>query len=97
MLHISNRFLHLDPVAANLVIDAGVAGRLQTYEPDPNDVTPGASSSTWVAVARTPRDLEFLEGDERWVELEPDPAVGVWTDDYSNIFRILIWGDLFEK
>jgi SAM-dependent methyltransferase len=97
MLHISNRFLNLDPVAANLVVDAGVAGRLQTYEPDPNDTPPGASSSTWVAVARTPADLEFLDGDERWTDVEPDPAVGVWTDDYSNIFRILVWGDLFER
>jgi SAM-dependent methyltransferase len=97
MLHISNRFLRLEPVAANLVADAGVAGRLQTYEPDPNDTTSIASSSSWVAVARTPADLEFLEGDDRWVDLEPEPAVGVWTDDYSNIFRILIWGDLFER
>ncbi len=97
MLHISNRFLRLEPVVANLALDAGATARLQTYDPDPNDSALGASRSSWVAMARTPADLEFLEGDERWVELEPEPAVGVWTDDYSNIFRILIWGDLFDR
>jgi SAM-dependent methyltransferase len=97
MLHISNRFLRLEPVVANLVADAGVSARLQLYDPDPNDSTLGASASTWVAVARNQVDLEFLEGDDRWFSLEPEPAVGIWTDDYSNLFRILIWGDLFRK
>jgi SAM-dependent methyltransferase len=97
MLHISNRYLRLEPVVANLVADAGVSARLETYDPDPNDSALGASRSSWVAVARAAADLEFLNGDDRWGELEPEPAAGVWTDDYSNIFRILIWGDLFER
>jgi hypothetical protein len=26
-----------------------------------------------------------------WQPLAPDPKVGVWTDDYSNILRVFMW------
>ena len=97
LLHISNRYLELEPVVANLVDDAGLDALIQEHDPDDDDESPaGGSASTWVAVAREPNDLDMLTSDSRWRELEPDPAVGVWTDDYSNIFRILIWGRLFH-
>ena len=97
LLHISNRYLELEPVVANLVDDAGLDALIQEHDPDDDDESPaGGSASTWVVVAREPNDLDILASDSRWRELEPDPAVGVWTDDYSDIFRILVWGRLFH-
>ncbi len=89
LLHISNRYLRLEPVVANIVADAGLGALIQDYDPSTEDSQTGASSSTWVAVARDPDDLESLELDDRWQYPAPDPAVGIWTDDYSNIFRTL--------
>ncbi|MEN6577162.1 MAG: fused MFS/spermidine synthase [Phycisphaerales bacterium] len=91
MLHISNRYLNLEPVVANLVEDAGLAGLIQEHDPSDSESLAGASASTWVAVARDPADLGLLDSYDGWYSLRGDPAVGVWTDDYSNVFRILSW------
>jgi len=89
LLHISNRYLKLEPVVANIVAATGVAALIQDYDPDTEDSRAGGSSSTWVAVARDLDDFRPLELDERWRDLEPDLMIGVWTDDYSNLFRTL--------
>jgi hypothetical protein len=96
LLHISNRYLELEPVVANLVEDAGLAGLIQEHRPSEDESYLGGSSSTWVAVAREPDDLGLLDSCEKWRLPETDPAVGVWTDDYSNVFRTLVWGKLFR-
>ena len=93
LFHISNRYVELEPVVANLALDAGAAALIQDYEPTSEDeTTVGASSSTWVAVARSPADLGLLTADDRWRPPDPDARLGVWTDDYSDIFRTLSWG-----
>ena len=91
LLHISNRYLDLEPVVANLVNDAGLAALIREHDPSDDESLAGASASTWVAVASDPNDLGSLESDDRWRAPEPNPTVGVWTDDYSNVFRIMIW------
>ncbi len=96
LLHISNRYLELEPVVGNLVEDAGLAGLVQEHQPSPDESHLGGSSSTWVVVAREPDDLAILDSWEGWRPPTRDPAIGVWTDDYSNVFRTLVWGKLFR-
>lgn len=91
MFHISNRYVRLEPVVAGLVADAGVSALIQDYEPDVEDTPTKPMSSQWVAVARHESDLACLKEDNRWRPLEPDPRVGLWTDDCSNLFEILTW------
>ena len=93
MFHISNRYVNLEPVVANLTADAGLSALVEDYEPS-SDAQGYNWRSTWAAVARDSSDLEFLNADDGWRVLEPDSAVGLWTDDYSNIFRTLIWDEL---
>jgi hypothetical protein len=93
LFHISNRYVQLEPVVANLALDAGAAALIEDYEPTSEDeATVGASSSTWVAVARRLADLGSLATDDRWRPALTDARIGVWTDDYSDIFRTLTWG-----
>ncbi len=96
LLHISNRYLDLAPVVANLVEDASLAGRIQEYEPTEDEKRKGASASTWVAVTHNLQDLDPLAPYGIWRELESERSRGVWTDDYSNVFRTLLWGRLFH-
>lgn len=84
--HISNVHIDLRPVLANLAGDAGLAG---LCEDDGAGDTPGKAASTWVVLARKREDLKPLSDGPAWQELRPDPAVGVWTDDYSNLFGVL--------
>jgi hypothetical protein len=93
LFHISNRYVDLEAVVANLALDAGAAALIQEYEPSSEDEeTWDAACSTWVAVARSRADLGLLETDDHWRPPDPDARVGLWTDDYSNIYRTLIWG-----
>jgi len=93
LFHISNRYIDLEPVLANLTADAGLSALVEDYEPSA-DTEGRGWRSTWVAVARDGDDLAILNEDDGWRPLEPDPTVGLWTDDFSNMFRTLIWDEL---
>lgn len=90
-VHISNRYLRLAPVVANLAQDAGLRGRL--IQEDEASSSKGAASSTWTVLSRTPEALGGLPSDPRWTRerLEPDPRVGVWTDDFHNLLAVFKW------
>lgn len=102
-IHISNKFLDLEPVLGNLAHELNLAARIQQFDPGHHDSsaesagTPGANdpayrfASTWVVLGANGHALKKIADDERWRLLRPDPAVGVWTDDYSNIVRVLRW------
>ena len=88
MVHISNRYLELGPVVGNIAAELGLTARRcnRTWERER-----GEYGSEWVAVVREPDRLGDLLEDERWEEIPPDPRVGVWTDDFSNILSVLVW------
>jgi len=90
-LHISNRYLRLEPVVAALADDAKLAGRLVLE--DTAVETEGALGSTWVVLARTPEALGQLAGDEKVSAkpLQADPKIGVWTDDFHNLLSVFKW------
>jgi spermidine synthase len=90
-LHLSNRYLDLEPVVANLAEEAGLGGRLLQRDDSPQ--TDGASESTWAVLARTAEALGGLAGDDRWTaaKLETKPRVGVWTDDFHNLLSVFKW------
>lgn len=88
MLHISNRFIALQPVLARLAQDGGYAAAIR-------DDVPGWGSemlypSGWVAMTRDPQRLEELTGDEGWSELAP-PEGATWTDEYASTLPHLRW------
>jgi spermidine synthase len=91
VLHLSNRYLRLEPVAANLAEDAGLGGRLLQHDDAPEGE--GATRSTWALLARSPEALGALAHDERWTaaRLEVDPKVGTWTDDFHNLLAVVKW------
>src|SRR5499425_2664698 len=91
VLHLSNRYLSLEPVVANLAEDAHLGGRLLRH--DLNPVGEGATSSTWAVLARTPAAFGDLTKDPGWTaaKLETSPRVGVWTDDFHNLLRVFDW------
>jgi hypothetical protein len=89
-LHISNRYLRLEPVVANLAVDRGYARLLQ--HGDTGDVRGGVEAS-WALLARRPEDFGELVSDSRWTAaaLDPEPAVGIWTDDFHNLLSVFKW------
>lgn len=88
MVHISNRYLELAPVVGNVAAELGLTARRCNGDWERE---PGQYGAEWVAVVRQPDRLGDLLEDEYWEEIPPDPQVGVWTDDFSNILSVLVW------
>ena len=59
---------------------------------DTGDVRGGVEAS-WILLARRPEDFGELVSDSRWTvaSLEPEPAVGTWTDDFHNLLSVFKW------
>jgi len=82
-IHISNRFLDLKPVLANMAREEGLQVRLiSDMPPDP------ASMTDWVLIAATPAalDAELMAGAEA---ILPTPGFSLWTDQFNNLLDVL--------
>jgi len=92
-VHVSNRYLNLKPVVADLAADAGLVALLgEERSLSAEDRARMHSASSWVAIARSRAPLEALAVREpRWRALVADPSRRVWTDDYSNVLGAMIW------
>ncbi|MBI5758943.1 MAG: fused MFS/spermidine synthase [Planctomycetales bacterium] len=89
--HITNRHLELSPVLARLSVDAGLTAYVGTYVPTEDDKDLFPAGSKWVVMSRDGDSLAMLADDSLWTRLDPDPAIPVWTDDFSNLFQVLKW------
>jgi hypothetical protein len=90
--HISNSHLRLAPVFAALAQDAGLVSRID----DDTTLThaefdAGKNASQWMVMARTQADLGPLATDPHWAPVQVPQGTQVWTDDYSNLLRIIKW------
>ncbi|HVF93129.1 MAG TPA: fused MFS/spermidine synthase, partial [Sphingomonas sp.] len=90
LVHISNRFLDLEPVVAAVAREGGWHALKLSYRPGPLD--PNASASEWIALSRNPGAIAALRSlDGSWMPLTPQPGFAAWTDDYSTILPLLKW------
>ncbi|QVL31423.1 hypothetical protein KIH39_21640 [Telmatocola sphagniphila] len=100
-VHISNRYLDLEPVVKKLAEALGVECRIMHDGED----APGKTGSSWILLTRK---LEYMgpvildtqrpNGEHIWEPLDMNKRnVSVWTDDYSPVIPILkmslkLWG-----
>jgi hypothetical protein len=90
VFHISNRFLELKAVLAELADDAQLHCRYRDeLIIDPADV--GKDPSQWAVMARDPADLGSLLEDASWPKLDRRASSEVWRDDFSNILGVIKW------
>jgi len=88
LMHISNRYIDLEPVLARLAQSRGLHAIIR------RDVSQDATlySSNWVAFARQPEMLAELNEPGGWDQLKP--ASGrTWTDEYASILQYLRWSN----
>jgi hypothetical protein len=84
-VHISNRYLNLEPVVDEEAEATGHIDRLvDTTDDDDMDVF----GATWVLVtAPSPGfDREIMQNSAK---IDRGKRIRLWTDDYSNLFQIL--------
>jgi hypothetical protein len=89
MIHVSNRFLDLEPVVTATARGGGWHAAALHYAPGLGDNSE-ATMSDWIALTRDPEVLAGLfEGGGDWQPLRYRRDVAAWTDDYSSIMPVL--------
>jgi hypothetical protein len=91
LLHISNRYLELQPVVVELARDARLAGAVGDHDVTAQERLELKHGSRWVALARSPSTLAALVRQPLWRVLAPSADVQVWTDDFSDVLSVLRW------
>lgn len=93
MIHITNRFLDLEPMIAAIGAAEGWTVRVRDYVPKPT--TPHAqlfAHSRWVAMTRTPQAMAAFTAAMpvgSWVAPRERHELTAWTDDFASILPVL--------
>lgn len=91
LVHISNRYLDLQPVVAAAARD-GWHGVVRKYHPDAAAQADNCSESMWVALSPDKHTIERLKAacpSDSWSPLVDRPDFTPWTDDHASILSIL--------
>ncbi|RSY88906.1 hypothetical protein DAH66_05320 [Sphingomonas koreensis] len=90
LVHISNRFLSLEPVVEAAAKAGGWRAAALAYVPSPDEEMQEAATSDWIALSRSPETIATLKArGGAWRELEKTPGFTPWTDDYATILPVL--------
>lgn len=88
VFNVSNRHLDLRPALYHLTQNASLVGR---YCADEVEDDPHRFASTWVVLARREADLGQIATEARWHPLMDKSGTSLWTDNFSNLFRVVYW------
>ena len=93
LVHVSNRFLDLEPVVAAIAKEMGLSARQLFYQPDEAGWTESYNASMWIALtADEARMVRFTEGTGQggdWVPIATRKDVPAWTDGFASILPVL--------
>ncbi|MGE3693304.1 MAG: spermidine synthase, partial [Novosphingobium sp.] len=96
LVHISNRFIELEPVLVAIAAKRGLAVAKRDDNPPENT---NLTASTWVAFSREPAVIETLRKarpDAPWDKLVA-PKPRLWTDDHASITCCVRWKFLLNR
>lgn len=95
LVHISNRYLDLEPVIAAAAKQGGWDARMRYYRPALKDISRHYSASLWIAMSRDKKALARLtdmSGEDLWQDPTARAGFLPWTDDYGSILPIMkLW------
>ncbi|HEV2747357.1 MAG TPA: fused MFS/spermidine synthase [Allosphingosinicella sp.] len=93
LVHISNRYLDLEPVVAASARQGGWAAAKLHYSPQDSPRELNTTASVWIAMA--PRqealdDMFFAIGRfAQWEDLKERPGFAGWSDDFASILPLI--------
>jgi hypothetical protein len=91
LVHVTNRFIDLEPVLRALVEREGWSAAVHDSNPSEAQMrSRGYAASLWVALSRTPGalDAQLSATGETWRPLE-DGEVRPWSDDFASVLPLL--------
>jgi SAM-dependent methyltransferase len=102
LFHISNRYLDLEPVIAELAQSSHWDAAMLIYQPTEEEVAQNATISVWIALSRNPATLQRLmqlSGPDAtaWRSVDPRPGFSGWTDDHASILPIINFSSFLPR
>jgi SAM-dependent methyltransferase len=102
LFHISNRYLDLKPVIADLAAREGWTAAMMGYVPEEEEEVLNATISVWIALSRNPATIERLQAlsgpdSVYWETVAPKPGFAGWSDDHASILPIINFGSLWPR
>jgi hypothetical protein len=100
LVHVSNRFLELEPVVAAIAKELGLSARAFAYSPDAEGRALSYNASIWIALAGSEAAMaRFAAGTgdpDGWVGIAPKPGVPAWSDSFASVLPVLkpVWEQL---
>ncbi len=88
VIHISNRYLALEPVLGNLGNVLHLFG-LKQFGMSNDTILQYAADI--VVMAKEKEAFGALGNDPRWTPLQQSSSVGLWSDDFSNVVSAIKW------
>jgi hypothetical protein len=84
--HVTNRFLHLAPVVKRIADEHGLHTVLISDDPDSDS---DFAKTDWVLVSRSEKALAHARITGAKQAIGEIPGLRLWTDSFSNLFKIL--------
>jgi hypothetical protein len=91
LFNISNRYLDLEPVLAELAADADPPLTCVAWPDLFGEEASGKSASHWVMMSASPEALKKARGTGPWRAARRRPGMAAWRDDYSNLLGVIKW------
>jgi SAM-dependent methyltransferase len=91
LVHISNRYLDLEPVVAAAAAAEGWNASIRKYRPDAEGLERNETGSNWIALSSSRDMLSGLvqRSGETWNALPPRAGFAPWTDDHSSVLPLI--------
>jgi MFS family permease len=105
LLHISNRYLDLEPVLAKEAQARGWQAAYLLHMPSEGATAQGETASAWVLMARTsnqvqrligPSSKEAVAAQEQWQALKGRPRFTRWNDDFGSVTTLIKWRQIAQ-
>ncbi|MGZ9185726.1 MAG: spermidine synthase [Candidatus Binatia bacterium] len=92
LIHISNRHMDLAPVLDRLAKELELTALIQDdFELTPAEIAEGKSPSRWMLLSRDRRAADTFASGARWQRLDGRLGGDLWTDEFSNVVKVLRW------
>ena len=92
LIHISNRYMDLAPVLDRLAKELNVGAFIQNdFNLNAELSAEGKNASRWILLARDQASMKRFTKESRWRPLDGNLGGDLWTDEFSDIFKVLHW------
>jgi hypothetical protein len=92
LIHISNRHMDIAPVLDRLAKELRLTALIQDdVELTHEEIAEGKSPSRWVLLSRDGRVADTFASGPRWQRLNGRLVGDLWTDEFSDVLKVLRW------